>query len=116
MEHYELRSLGKQSPPGERQGISGASAGCDSGGAASDALLNRRARIGSPKHSTDENNNPDTASVQTTTPAQSALPSPRAATTKTGKPRVRMKWTDDMNKDLMPCYYKVTEGDTITIE
>jgi hypothetical protein len=26
-----------------------------------------------------------------------------------------MKWTDDMNKDLMRCYYKVTEGDTITI-
>jgi hypothetical protein len=37
------------------------------------------------------------------------------ATTKTGKPRLHMKWTDNMNKDLMRCYYKVTEGDTITI-
>jgi hypothetical protein len=26
-----------------------------------------------------------------------------------------MKWTDDMNRDLMQCYYKVTEGGTITI-
>jgi hypothetical protein len=77
--------------------------------------LNRRARIGSPENSTAKNNNPDTASVQTTTPAQSALPLPQVATTKTGKPRLRMKWTNNMNKDLMRCYYKVTEGDTITI-
>jgi hypothetical protein len=37
------------------------------------------------------------------------------ATTKTGKPSLRVKWTDDMDKDIMPCYYEVTEGDTITI-
>jgi hypothetical protein len=110
MEHYELRSRGKQQLPGECQDTSGASAGYDSGRAASDSLLNRRTRIWSP-----ENNNPDTASVQTTTPSQSALPSPQAATTKTGKPRLRTKWTDDMNIDLTRCYYNVTEGDTITI-
>jgi hypothetical protein len=60
MKRYKLRSLGKQPLPGERQGTSGASAGCDSGRAASDASLNRLARIGSPENSTAENNNPDT--------------------------------------------------------
>jgi hypothetical protein len=98
MEHYKLRSLRKQPLPEECQGTSGASIGCDSGRAVSDVLLNRWAHI-----RTAENNNPDTVSVQTTTPTQSALPSPQVTTTKTGKPRLHMKWTDDMNKDLMQC-------------
>lgn len=36
-------------------------------------------------------------------------------TTKAGKRRQRMEWTQQLNTDLMRCYYKVTEGDTITV-
>jgi hypothetical protein len=103
MEHYEWRSLGKQPLPGEHQGTPGASATCDSGRAASDALLNRQACIGSPK-----NNNPDTASVQTTTPTKVLCHRLKRQPLKQENQRLHMKWTDDMNKDLMQCYYKVT--------
>ncbi|XP_050305600.1 uncharacterized protein LOC126742838 [Anthonomus grandis grandis] len=36
-------------------------------------------------------------------------------TTKAGKPRQRMQWTDQLNTDLVRCYYKVTEGETISV-
>lgn len=41
-------------------------------------------------------------------PAESALVDSDSATTKAGKPRQRMKWSTQMNKDVMRCYFKAT--------
>ena len=47
-----------------------------------------------------------------TQPAASVSTATQPLTTKAGKPRQRMKWNDEMNMNLMRCYYKATNGDT----
>lgn len=53
-------------------------------------------------NSNDNNNNGPAGTVS----AQEVL------TTQAGLPRQRMKWTDDMNIDLMRCYLSVTQNET----
>ena len=48
----------------------------------------------------------------TNQPAASALSANQPATTKAGKPRQRMQWNNEMNENLMRCYYNVTQGES----
>lgn len=36
----------------------------------------------------------------------------KSTLTKTGKPRQRMQWTEDINRQLLQCYYSVTNNET----
>ena len=55
-------------------------------------------------------NNDDHNSQQN--PRQRALAAIEQATTKMGKPRQRMKWTTEVNKSVMRCYFYVTTLET----
>ena len=119
MENTKNKNSTIQPLPGVRQGTSGASAGRDSLQTASGALLNRRTCTGEPETSTAE---PSSSKSQVTPvtstndlPVESALPISQPTTTKAGKPRQRMIWSNQMNENLMRCYYTVTENETTTV-
>ena len=48
------------------------------------------------------------------TPAADVLRLPGNATTKAGKPRQRMHWSNEHNEHVMRCYYEATKLETIT--
>lgn len=54
------------------------------------------------------NNNPSQPAVD----VSQATPVIRPETTKAGKPRKRMKWTEEMNSFIMRSYYKITKFET----
>lgn len=95
--------------PGVRQGTSGAGAGRDSMRAVSGRRLNRR--VTTNQHITAET--PDTANTNTPhETARSVLQEIRPATTLAGRERQRMKWSDEINQQLLRCYYTVTHCET----
>lgn len=135
----ETRSKSKRIGPlpgGDRRGTPGADAGCHSMRTVSGEELNRRAptdkdataeNTGTP-HSPIEPYSPSTISY---TPSLSSSPSSRStieptpvldvareanaflpASTKAGKPRVRMKWNKDVNIFIMRTYYLITKLET----
>lgn len=61
------------------------------------------------------NHTPGTAPRTSSDPAQSALPG-LPATTKAGKTRQRMTWNNDMNVNVMRCYFEATKLETITTQ
>lgn len=50
-----------------------------------------------------------TRNMTETRPAERVLPESQPATTKAGKPRQRMEWSNKMNEDVMLCYYIVSQ-------
>ena len=46
---------------------------------------------------------------QTRNPPKSAVPLNNKGSTKEGKIRQRLKWTEEMNQYIMRCYYKLTQ-------
>lgn len=101
-------------PGGDRRGAPGADAGCGSIRTVSGEELNRRAPSGSLENAT-ANLNSEQQTAPIATPAldvaqgvNTLLP----ASTKAGKPRVRMRWTEDVNIFIMRTYYRVTKLET----
>lgn len=64
---------------------------------------------GQPRKRTHRNNSPEMN--QTEESHQGVLATHKLATTKLGKPRQRMKWTEDMNISIMRCYFKATNNE-----
>lgn len=54
-----------------------------------------------------------TRTEQTRIPALDVLPADQPTTTKAGKTRQRMTWTDDMNRHVMHCYYLTSSLETV---
>ena len=105
-------------PGGERRGASGADAGCLSMRSIGGRELSRR--VPTDKNVTaDPKYRPtdltDSSSSRSLTPAedvsQEALVN-KPATTKAGKPRVRMQWTEEMNLFIMRTYLYITRLET----
>lgn len=93
--------------PEDRQGTSGAIAGSDSEERADgDRRLSRRAAVGNTRN--------DTAETRTQYADDVSLETIRPATTLANIPRVRMKWTADINKFIMRTYYTITHLETNT--
>ncbi|XP_050679442.1 uncharacterized protein LOC126975555 [Leptidea sinapis] len=126
-------------PGGDRRGTPGAGAGCLSMRTVSGEELNRRAPTGSSENTTAENDrltdrttptepySPCTISYTPSIPSSplssrySPTPTLDAAreanafllaSTKAGKPRVRMKWSKEMNLFIMRTYYYITKLET----
>ena len=55
----------------------------------------------------------DSATQNDHEPAADVLPVNASTTTKAGKQRQRMAWTDEMNKDVMRCYFTASKLETI---
>ena len=113
--------LGKKTLPGDRRGVPGADAGHSSIQTIGDSDLIRRDAVGQPEDNTAELNRQTTTHTQTlldittqndTNPALDALQE-QPVTTKAGKPRQRMQWTQQMNRTVMRCYYTATKIETI---
>ncbi|KAI5705922.1 hypothetical protein M8J75_003020 [Diaphorina citri] len=74
-------------------------------------LRNRREVNAPPVENQDGASGISSQERPTRTPSQSVLPR-TSATTKTGAPRRRMNWTNEMNLDIIRCYYKATQLET----
>lgn len=102
-------SLGNKPLPGERQDTSGADAGRDSVRTVGDRMLNRRAPVIQQNTA-----NTEVATQNTTEPQQPASAeeyvAPPTATVQQG--RRRMKWTNELNAEIMRSYYRATEVET----
>lgn len=99
-----------RSLPEDRQGTSGADAGRDSERAIGGRRLNRRAATGLPEELTAEGKtNNHNLNVP---PAEGVLADANQLTTKEGKTRQRIKWTEEMNKNVIRCYMKSTLAET----
>ncbi|CAH2107788.1 unnamed protein product [Euphydryas editha] len=138
----ETRSMKRRIGPlpgGDRRGTPGAGAGCLSMRTVSGEELNRRAPTGSSENATADNDrltdrttptepySPSTISYTPSTPSSplsnSNLPTPTLdvareanaflpTSTKAGKPRVRMKWSKEVNLFIMRTYYYITKLET----
>ncbi|KAL0867793.1 hypothetical protein ABMA27_008500 [Loxostege sticticalis] len=116
----ELRSRRLSSieslPGGDRRGAPGADAGCHSMRTIGGRGLSRR--VPTEKNTTAEtnSNSPDFTVQDPVSPAeavsQGASFVSQPATTKAGKPRVRMKWDNDVNLFIMRTYYYITKLET----
>jgi hypothetical protein len=115
MDKYNLRSLGKKSLPGERQGTPGASAGRDNIRNTGGRSLNRRVPVNSSaemrKTAKAENREIDNNQEKQVDTAEGASQN-YLGTTKAGKPRQRRKWTDEINQFLLRFYLKITRLET----
>lgn len=98
-------------PGGDRRGTSGAGAGRHSMRTASGRRLNRRVTITQDVTADNTNTNTPTNNTLNDT-GRSVLREMLPATTLAGRSRQRMKWTDDVNRQLLRCYYIVTNCET----
>ncbi|KAL0822073.1 hypothetical protein ABMA28_005438 [Loxostege sticticalis] len=120
----ELRSKSKRLMPlpgGDRRGAPGADAGRHSMRAIGGEGLGGRPFAGGPAIGREPEQCESTQSSQNqninspVTPVEDVsqeAPATKPATTKTGKPRVRMQWNDDINTFIMRTYYYITKLET----
>jgi len=112
------KDLGTKLPPGgQHQGASGATAGSDSRRAGGDRGTKRTGQpmVGLPEQDNalteDYSQNPSTSAVTTRDVSRRANPI-LPETTLAGRPRVRMKWTQELNILIMRTYYHITRLET----
>ena len=77
---------------------------------ASDERRDDRDRRGNP--SLDQTENDPAMDMEQRNPSRNVLQDIRPATTLQGKPRQRMRWSEDINRHLMLCYYQITNNET----
>ncbi|XP_015437850.1 PREDICTED: uncharacterized protein LOC107192997 [Dufourea novaeangliae] len=106
------RSLGKEPLPEDRQGISGAGARYSSMQTTSGTAYTRQTHTGTPEQTIATETTSRTQQLHTAT-AESASVGIQPPTTKGGSLRQRMKWTHEMNRHVMRCYYIATKLETI---
>ncbi|KAL0803287.1 hypothetical protein ABMA28_017234 [Loxostege sticticalis] len=107
-------------PGGDRRGAPGADAGRHSMRAIGGEGLGGRPFAGGPAFGgepeqcefTQTSQNSCNLPVTPTEDVSQKAPATNSATTKAGKPRVRMKWDDDMNTFIMRTYYYITKLET----
>ncbi|KAL0841160.1 hypothetical protein ABMA28_014906 [Loxostege sticticalis] len=101
-------------PGGYRRGTLGADAECDSMRTVGGGEFSGRTPAGTPEEATYRQSSVRTPESQTppATDASQAASALKPATTKAGKPRVRMKWDSEINTFIMRTYFQITNLET----
>ncbi|KAL0883753.1 hypothetical protein ABMA27_015858 [Loxostege sticticalis] len=101
-------------PGGYRRGTLGADAECDSIRTVGGGEFSERTPAGTPEEATYRQPTVRTSESPTppATDASQAASALKPATTKAGKPRVRMKWDSEINTFIMRTYFQITNLET----
>lgn len=111
METHNERTLDRLPLPEVVGAPPGANAGGDSMRTVGDQIPVRNL-IGLPEEATHNNNSPSMQITEHQPPVLRALSRNTTTTTQTGLPRQRIKWTPEMNKSVIRCYFIATKIET----